>query len=79
MQVLDIFVSIIIFMLACFFGKISMAYFGDIWIAFNVSAFGTLVIGEIVWWRVRKKIAKKWENKFIENYSQDRNGKGDLI
>lgn len=59
MQILDISVTVVLFIVACILGKVSMNHFGDTWIAFNGPALGTLAVGELVWWRIRKIITKK--------------------
>lgn len=61
MQALDITVTILLFVVGCIAGKIMMIYASDTWIAFNGPAIGILAIGELVWWRIRKNIKKKWE------------------
>ena len=38
-----------------------MVYVSDAWLSFNGPAIGVLIIGEVVWWRIRKKLIKKWE------------------
>ena len=61
LQALDITVTILLFVIGCVAGKIMMIYASDTWIAFNGPAIGILAIGELVWWRIRKNIKKKWE------------------
>ena len=61
MQVMDITVIILLFVIGCIAGKIMMIYASDTWISFNGPAIGILVIGELIWWRIRKIIKKKWE------------------
>ena len=63
MQALDITVTILLFVVGCIAGKIMMIYASDTWIAFNGQAIGILAIGELVWWRIRKIIKKKWEEE----------------
>lgn len=53
MQVLDLSVTIILFIVGCFLGKCIMNYH-DTWFAFNGPALAVLVIGEMVWWGVKK-------------------------
>ena len=62
MQVLDLSVTIILFIVGCFLGKCIMNYH-DTWFAFNGPALAVLVIGEMVWWGVRKIIYRKLEEK----------------
>ncbi len=58
LQILDIFVILVSSFLACFFGKISMVYFGDNWMAFYGSAFVTLFICGAIWRTIRRIITK---------------------
>lgn len=61
-QILDIVVVCILFVAGCFIGKlVKKAY--DTWLSFNGPAIGILVLGELIWWRVRKNLIKKWEDK----------------
>lgn len=48
MQILDVSVTAVLFIVACVLGKISMNRFGDTWIAFNGPALGTLAVGGAV-------------------------------
>lgn len=61
LQILDLTITIIVFIIACIIGKLVMTKC-DTWIAFNGPALGILAVGELVWWRVRKLIVKKWED-----------------
>ena len=61
MQALDITVTIRLFIIGCVAGKIMQIYASDTWIAFNGATIGILVTGELIWWRARKRIKKKWE------------------
>ena len=56
LQVLDITVVIVLFILACAVGKLVMTYVSDTWPGFNGSAIGILAIGELVWFFVRRKL-----------------------
>ena len=60
-QALDITLTILIFVVGCIAGKVMMIYASDTWLAFNGSALGILTTGELIWWRIRKNIKKKWE------------------
>lgn len=60
-QALDITVTTLLFVVGCIAGKIMMICASDTWIAFNGPAIGILAIGELIWWRIRKRIKKKWE------------------
>lgn len=60
LQILDIMVVIVLFITACIVGKLVMNVY-DAWRSFNEPALGILAVGELVWWRVRKRIKKKWE------------------
>lgn len=61
LQVLDITVVIVLFFVACFTGKYVMTYVSDPWLGFTCPAIGVLAVGELVWWRIRKRLNKKWE------------------
>lgn len=58
MQILDISVIVVLLIISCLLGKISMNYFGDTWIAFNGPALGTLAVG-VLWMVIRKRLIKK--------------------
>lgn len=60
-QILDIVVVIVLFIVGCIAGKLVMTHISDTWVAFNGPAIGVIAIGELLWWRARKKILKKWE------------------
>lgn len=62
-QIFDVLVILILFFIACILGKNSMNRFGDTWIAFNGPALGILAVGEFLWWRVRKRLVLKNEEK----------------
>lgn len=63
LQILDITITIILFIIACFVGKTMMNIY-DTWVAFNGSALGVLGLGELIWWLIREYIInKKWFNK----------------
>ncbi len=59
LQVLDITVVIVLFIVACVAGKVVMIHVSDTWIGFNGPAIGILAVGELVWWRIRKRLIKK--------------------
>ena len=61
MQILDITVTMFFFVIGCIAGKIMMICASDTWIAFNGPAIGTLAFGELIWWRIRKRIKEKWK------------------
>jgi hypothetical protein len=61
MQALDITVTILLFIVGCIVGKLVMSHISNTWLDFNGPAIGILAIGELIWWRVRKRIIKKWE------------------
>ena len=54
----DLIVIIALFISGLFAGKIVMERIANTWIAFNAPAVGILCFGELVWWRVSKKIFK---------------------
>lgn len=60
-QILDLTVTILIFVIGCVAGKLMMIYASDTWLAFNGPALGILATGELIWWQVRKRLIKKWE------------------
>ena len=59
--ILDITITIVLFIIGCVAGKLIMVYASDTWLSFNGPALGVLIIGELVWWRIRKILIKKWE------------------
>ena len=59
MQILDITITVLLFMLGCIAGKIVMTAVADIWLAFNALAVGIYITSEFVWWRVKKILKKK--------------------
>ena len=61
-QVLDITATIVIFVLSCANGKVCLNHY-DTWLSFNGPALGIIAVGELVWWRVRKKIIQKCEDR----------------
>lgn len=61
LQILDITITIVLFIIGCVAGQLMMVYASDTWLSFNGPAFGVLIIGGLVWWRIRKKLIKKWE------------------
>ncbi len=61
LQILDITITIVLFIIGCVAGKLMMVYVSDTWFSFNGSALGVLITGELVWWRIRKIRIKKWE------------------
>lgn len=61
LQILDITITIVLFIIGCIAEKLMMVYTSDTWLAFNGPAIGVLIIGELVWWRIRKKLIEKWE------------------
>ena len=57
LQILDITVVVVLFIIACVAGKLVMNEY-DTWISFNGPALGILAVGELIWWRLRKKLNK---------------------
>lgn len=55
LQTLDIIVVIVLFIIGCLVGKIVMKKY-DTWISFNGPAIGIVVIGELAWLKIRKKL-----------------------
>ena len=58
LQIMDVTITIVLFSIGCVAGKIMMVYTADTWLAFNGPAFGVLIIGELVCWRIRKTLIK---------------------
>lgn len=63
LQILDITVVIVLFILACFIGKLVMTYVANTWFGFNGPTLGILAVGELVWWRIRKRLIRKWKDE----------------
>ncbi len=61
LQILDITITIVLFIIGCVAGKLMTIYASDTWIAFNGPAIGILVVGELIWWRIRKRLIRKWK------------------
>ena len=62
LQVLDIVVAVVLFVFGCIVGKLVMIRY-DTWLSFNGPAIGILAIGELIWWRLRKRLIRKWEDE----------------
>lgn len=54
-QVIEIAITMILFILGCVVGKIVMNIY-DTWISFNGPAIGIVLIGELLWWMLRRVI-----------------------
>lgn len=52
---------IVIFVVGCFIGEAVMDVY-DTWISFNGPAMGIMLVGELLWWRIRKKLVEKDES-----------------
>ena len=65
LQILDITVVCVLFLLGGFVGKLVTENMGDTWFSFNGPTLGILIIGELIWWRVRKSLIKKWEDRGV--------------
>lgn len=61
LQIWDITITIVLFIIGCVAGKLMTIYASDTWFSFNAPAIGILFIGELIWWRVRKRLIKKWK------------------
>jgi len=59
LQIWDITITIVLFIIGCVAGKLMTIYASDTWFSFNGPAIGILFIGELIWWRVRKRLIKK--------------------
>ena len=63
LQVLDISVVIVVFIVACIASKYITTHVSDTWLRFNGPAIGILAVGELIWWRIRKRLIRKWEDE----------------
>lgn len=54
LQILDLTVSIVLFVVACIIGKLVMNVY-DTWISFNAPAIGIVAIGELIWCGIRRR------------------------
>lgn len=61
LQIWDITITIVLLIIGCIAGKLMKVYVSDTWLSFNGPALGVLIIGELVWWRIRKILIKKWK------------------
>lgn len=57
-QVLDISVTIIIFTIGCIVGKVAMDTYNT-WISFNGPAIGILLVGEGLWFVIRRALLRR--------------------
>lgn len=57
-QILDLAVAIVLFVVGCTVGKDVMERY-DTWLSFNAPAIGILLVGELVWHCVRKQIIRR--------------------
>lgn len=62
LQILDLMVTIVLFVVGCVVGKLMLICYST-WISFNEPAIGVFAADEIVWWRIRKKLVGKNERK----------------
>ena len=60
LQVLDLIVIIALIFFGCVLGKLGAERYGSV-ISLNGSMIGVLLIGEFIWYRVKKWLIKKWE------------------
>ena len=51
-------VTIALVSIGCFVGKLVTERIADTWIAFNGPTIGILILGELAWWRISKRIFK---------------------
>ncbi len=61
LQIRDITITIVLFIIGCVAGKLMTIYASDTCFFFNGPAICILFIGELIWWRVRKRLIKKWK------------------
>jgi len=59
LQIIDIVIALILFILGCNIGKLVTENVADTWIAFNGSVVVVLALGEFIWWRIRKRLIRK--------------------
>ena len=52
-MIIDLIVTIVLVSVGCYVGKLLMDKY-DTWISFNGPAIGILVIGELIWWGIKK-------------------------
>lgn len=71
---LDLTAVIVLFVVGCFLWKLCMSY-DNARLAFDAPALGIFAIGELVWWRVRKRIVKRIEDKVDDRNTRTSNGK----
>ena len=62
-QILDFTVLIGLFVESCALGKLVMENVSDTWNAFNSPTLGVLAFGGFIWWRSRRSMIKKWEDR----------------
>ncbi len=63
LQLLDLTVTILLFMLACLIGRICINKYGDLCLMFYVSVLAMILTGEIIWRKVRKHLKDQWEQR----------------
>lgn len=54
--IVNLIVAIVLITLGCIVGKLVMENVADTWIAFNGPALGIFGIGELIWWRISKRL-----------------------
>lgn len=61
LQILDLTVSILLFVVGYIIGKLVMNVY-DSWISFNRPAIGIVLLGELLWMKIiRRAMVKKYE------------------
>lgn len=63
MQILDLTVVIVLFVVGCLAGKAVMDEVSNTWLGFNGPALGVLLIGSGLWFMIRKRIIEKKNGK----------------
>jgi len=59
LQIIDIAIAFILYVLGSYIGKLVTENVADTWIAFNGSVVVVLALGEFIWWRIRKRLIRK--------------------
>lgn len=66
-QVLDFALLFLLVALGCMLGKFSMTHISNSILGFNIPAIGILVIGELIWVKVRGNLQQRWNKKDENN------------
>lgn len=63
LRIIDIAVTMTLFISGCITSKFFIERVEDTWFMFNGPALSVLVIGEMIWWKIRKKIIAGWDSQ----------------